>query len=243
MTAFPQKTILTPARLLKAIMAMNIFLFAMSLIYSGQKIVMSLNPFHALTPSTDVLIFLGASGRFPIDHFQAWGSLITANWLHGSLLHIVFNMLALRTVAPLVMHEYGLYRMFTIYTITGAAGFFLSYLGNVYLTIGASSGLCGLIGALLYFGKSRGGNWGQRVYQQTSGWILSLVLIGFLMPNINNWGHGGGLVGGLFLGWVLGYSDKRKTNLLDKVLCFVLMGITLLLLGKSIVQGFALLIA
>lgn len=243
MSASPHTSFLTPNGLLKAIMGANILLFAVSLIYSGRHMVMSINPFYALTPSTDILIFLGASGRFPIDQFQAWGSLITANWLHGSLLHIIFNMLALRTVAPLVMHEYGIYRMFSIYTISGAGGFFLSYLGNVHLTIGASSGLCGLIGALLYFGRSRGGNWGQRVYQQTSGWILSLVLIGFLMPNINNWGHGGGLVTGVFLGWLLGYNDKRTTHGMDKILCVVLMGITALLLAKSIIQGFLLMFA
>lgn len=240
MSTTPQPSFLTPSRVLKTIIGTNILLFLVSLIYSGRQMVMSINPFYALTPSTDALIFLGASGRYPIDHFQAWGSLITANWLHGSLLHIIFNMLALRTVAPLVMHEFGLYRMFSIYTLSGAGGFFLSYVGNVHLTIGASSGLCGLIGALLYFGRSRGGTWGQRVYQQTSGWIFSLVLIGFLMPNINNWGHGGGLVTGIFLGWVLGYNDKRKNHGLDKVLCFVLMGITALLLAGSVFQGLAL---
>ena len=229
---------LTPARLLKTIIYTNIFLFVISLIYSGRQVGMSINPFSALTPSGDVLNFLGASGRIPIDHFQAWWSLITANWLHGSLLHIIFNMLALRTVAPLVMHEYGIYRMFSIYTITGAAGFLLSYFGNVYLTIGASSGLCGLIGALLYFGKSRGGDWGQRVYKQTSGWIVSLLLIGFLVPNINNWGHGGGLTAGVFFGWIFGYNDKRKEKGFDKILCLGLMLLTALLLGRSIVNGF-----
>lgn len=229
---------LTPARLLKTIIYTNILLFVISLIYSGRQVGMSINPFSALTPSGDVLNFLGASGRIPIDHFQAWWSLITANWLHGSLLHIIFNMLALRTVAPLVMHEYGIYRMFSIYTITGAAGFLLSYFGNVYLTIGASSGLCGLIGALLYFGKSRGGDWGQRVYKQTSGWIVSLLLIGFLVPNINNWGHGGGLAAGVFFGWIFGYNDKRKEKGFDKILCLGLMLLTALLLGRSIVNGF-----
>ena len=150
-----KKTVLTPPLLLKGILYTNVFLFVVSLIYSGKNLGMSINPFHALTPSMDVLNFLGASGTIPIDHFHAWWSLITANWLHGSLLHIIFNMLALRTVAPLVMNEFGLFRTFSIYTLSGAAGFYLSHLGNVPLTIGASSGLCGLIGALLYFGKSQ----------------------------------------------------------------------------------------
>ena len=234
----PKKTVLTPALLLKGIIYINVFLFIISLIYSGKNMVMSINPFHALTPSMDVLNFLGASGKIPIEQFHAWWSLITANWLHGSLLHIIFNMLALGTVAPLVMNEFGLFRMFSIYTIAGAAGFFLSYLGNVPLTIGASSGLCGLIGALLYFGKSRGGEWGQRVFKQTSGWIISLLLFGFLIPNINNWGHGGGLLAGIFLGWAFGYNDKRMESRLDQMLSLVLMLLTAWLLIRSVIQGF-----
>jgi len=229
---------LTPAIVLKAMIYTNVVMFIISLIFSGKNMILSLNPFFAFTPSMDVLNFLGASGRLPIVKFEAWWSLITANWLHGGLLHILFNMLALKTVAPLVMKEFGLFRMFSIYTLTGMAGFLLSYIGNVYLTIGASSGLCGLIGAALYFGKSRGGQWGQLVYKQTSGWVVSLVLIGFLMPNINNWSHAGGLLSGIFLGWVLGYNEKRIENSFDKSLAIFFVGITLWLLAKSVIQGF-----
>ncbi|MDT8378662.1 MAG: rhomboid family intramembrane serine protease [Desulfotignum sp.] len=228
----------TPSRMLNTIIFTNALLFIVSLIFSGRSMHTGFNPFYAFSPSTDALIFLGASGKIPIQAYHAWESLITANWLHGSLLHIVFNMLALKTVAPLVMAEYGVYRMFTIYTVSGAFGFLLSVMGNVPLTIGASSGLCGLIGALLYFGKSRGGPWGHRVYQQTSGWIFSLILIGFLLPNINNWGHAGGLAGGLASGWILGYEDRRKERGLDRTLAVFLMGVTAVLLARPVIQGF-----
>ncbi len=229
-----------PAAVLKAMIYVNIIMFVISLVYSGKNIIFTLNPFYLLTPSTDVLTFLGASGRLPIIRFNAWGSLITANWLHGGLLHILFNMLALRTVAPLVIQEFGIFRMFSIYTLTGVAGFLLSYFGNVMLTIGASAGLCGLIGASLYFGKSRGGQWGHMVYRQTSGWVVSLVLIGFLMPGINNWCHAGGLLSGIFLAWIMGYNDKRKENLFDKILGIFLALLTVWLLAKSVINGFVL---
>ena len=147
---------------------------------------------------------------------------MTANWLHGSLLHIVFNMIALNAICPLVIREFGIFRMFSIYSITGVAGFFFSYIGGVYITIGASAGLCGLIGASLFFGKSRGGFWGQLVYKQTTGWIISLILIGFFLPNINNWGHAGGLFAGIFSGWLFGYNEKRLENSLIKLYQFFL---------------------
>lgn len=228
----------TPSRVLNTIIYANVILFIISLIFSGRSMHTGFNPFNALSPATDVLVFLGASGKIPIQAYQAWESLITANWLHGSLLHIVFNMLALKTVAPLVMVEYGVFRMFTIYTLSGAAGFLLSVMGNVPLTIGASSGLCGLIGALLYFGRSSKGLRAQQVYQQTSGWIISLVVIGFLLPNINNWGHAGGLIGGIALGWILGYDDRRRENRWDRGLAVFLTGITALLLARPVIQGF-----
>jgi len=230
--------IISPDIVLKAIIYTNIFMFVISLIYSGKNMVLSLNPFYALTPSIDVLNFLGASGTIPIIQFQAWWSLITANWLHGSLLHILFNMMALKTVAPLVIKEFGIFRMFSIYTLAGISGFLLSYFGNVYITIGASSGLCGLIGASLYFGKSRGGQWGQLVYKQTSGWVISLIIIGFLLPNINNWSHAGGVIAGIFFGWLLGYNEKRGENYFDLLLAAFFASITLFLLTKSVIEGF-----
>ncbi len=231
------RSFLTPLRLIKAVIYVNAAMFVICLLFSGSAARFTLNPFKALTPSMNVLEFMGATGVLPIVRFKAWWTLITANWLHGSLLHIFFNMMAFRTVGALVILEYGMYRMFTIYTLAGAGGFLLSYVGKVYMTIGASSGICGLIGALLYFGKSRGGEWGSRMYRQTSGWIISLALFGFLIPNINNWGHLGGLVSGIFLGWLFAYNDRRRESPGDRILAVFLMVLTGVLLIIPVIDG------
>jgi len=205
---------------LKAIITINIIFFCISLFLSGRGIQLTLNPFTALSPSVNSLIFLGAAGTIPIDKYHEWWSLLAANWLHGSLIHLLFNMTALLQITPFIIREYGKHRMVIIYTLTGMGGFFLSYLAGVKITIGASAAICGLIGAALYFGKSRGGIYGQNVFKQTSGWVFGILLIGILIPNINNWGHGGGLVGGIFLGWVLGYNAKRKETFIYKILSY-----------------------
>lgn len=228
----------TPGRLIKLIIGTNIAMYAISLLYSGKGTTFSANPLYALTPSVDVLTFLGATGRLPILKFGSWWSLITANWLHGSLLHILFNMLALKTVAPLVIKEFGPSRMFAIYALSGFTGFFASFLGNVTITIGASTGLCGLIGSLWYFGRSRGGHWGRMVYKQTSGWLISLGLFGFLLPNIDNWGHAGGFVSGILLGWIFKYNEKRKESLIDYFLAVLFALVSLAFLGRSVITGF-----
>lgn len=228
---------LNSRNLINSIVWTNVVLFVVSLLFSGSNLELTINPLNALSPSMEALTFLGATGTLPINQYQEWWSLLTANWLHGSLLHIIFNMMALRTVGPLVIHEFGIYRMFSIYTLTGVAGFYLSYLGRVPLTIGASAGLCGLIGALLFFGKSRGGDWGQRIFQQTRAWIISLVLFGFFIPNINNWGHGGGLMAGLALALILGYNDQRQENTADRILAILLGTVTLFFLIRAVGQG------
>ena len=227
----------TPAGTLKAIIAINIVMFIVSLIYSGKNIIVTLNPFYALTPSLDVLTFLGASGRFPIIKFNSWWSLITANWLHGGLLHILFNMMAFWQICPLVIREFGLYRTFVIYTASGIIGFFVSYLAGVTFTIGASAAIFGLMGSLIYYGKSRGGLYGQAIYKQVGGWVIGMFLLGLMIPVINNWGHGGGLLGGILLAYWVGYQEKSREKSLHRSLAFACVLTTLLTLTWAVFSG------
>jgi rhomboid protease GluP len=108
--------------------------------------------------------------------------------------------------------------MFAIYTLSGIFGFWVSYMAGVYLTIGASAALCGLIGAAIYFGKSRGGAYGQAIYKQVGAWAVGLLAFGFLVPGINNWGHMGGMVAGIGLGFLLGYRERKRETLTHKIL-------------------------
>ena len=232
-----QKKRITPDLVVKYIIYVNVALFVASLVLSGKGMQISLNPFTAFSPSMNALIFLGATGTIPIDQYHEWWSLISANWLHGSLVHILFNMTALVQIAPLIIHAYGISRMLAIYAIGGTAGFYLSYLAGVGVTIGASASICALIGAALYFGKSRGGVFGKAVYKQTTGWIVSLAVIGLLIPSINNWGHGGGVAAGIFLGWLLGYNERRRENIGHRVTAAVCVILTLGVLTWSLVSA------
>ncbi len=226
---------------IQAVIWVNVIMYAVSLLFS-RGLHFTLNPLTALAPSSNALIFLGAAGTMPLSYFHDWTSIFTANWLHGSLLHILFNMMALRTLAPLTAKEFGLYRMLSIYILSGAGGFFLSCIGGVPLTIGASAGLCGMIGALFYFGWSRGGSWGKMVFDQTKSWIFSLVLIGLILPNINNWGHGGGFAAGFILAFLFGYEERRRSGTIDILVCAGLSVFTCFLLFRSVFQGMKLIL-
>jgi len=121
--------------------------------------------------------------------------------------------------------------MFVIYTLGGVSGFGVSYLAGIPFTIGASAAVCGLIGALLYFGKSRGGTYGAAVYREVSGWVVGLILFGLIMPGINNWGHGGGILGGLLLGRLVGYAERRPEAAGDRFLALFCAVATVAVLG------------
>lgn len=127
-------------------------------------------------------------------------------------------MIALKQIAPLVIREFGGQRMFTIYTIGGIGGFFISLLAGISFTIGASAAVCSLIGAMLYYGKSRGGVYGQLVYRQIGGWAISIAIFGLMIPGINNWGHGGGMATGALLAALLGYRERKRLTIRDQFL-------------------------
>ncbi len=191
-----------------------------------------------LSPTQNSLMLLGATGTVPIDYYGRTWTLLSANYLHGGILHLVFNLVALYQIGPWAETEYGTSRMFTIYTLGGVAGYFISYVAGVPFTIGASAAVCGLVGSLLYYGKSRGGGYGNAVYQQLSGWVISIFIFGLVFPGINNWGHGGGLVGGALIGALLGYSEKKRETLFNHALALICAVATIAALGFALTKAF-----
>lgn len=225
------------SQIIRSIIYVNVGMYLLSLAISPLSTGLTLNPFEFLSPGGRSLVALGASGVGPIDGLHRWWTILSANYLHGSILHILFNMMALNQIGRLIADEYGGYRAFTIYTLSGAFGYVVSYLAGIPLTLGASGALCGMIGAGLYYGKSRGGAYGQMVYQQIRGWVVGLFLFGFLAPGIDNWAHGGGLVAGLLLGLLLSYNEKRREGFFDKALAGVCLFVTAAVLILSVTSG------
>ena len=240
--AWWKNTILTqgfnnPYLLVKWIIGVNIGIYVISLLLNPKGFALALNPLTLLSPSGQILELLGATGKIPIDAFQRYWTLVSASYLHGGILHIFFNMAAFRQLGLLVCREYGTYRMFVIYTLGGVIGFFISYLAAVPWTIGASASVCSLAGALLYYGKSRGGVYGRTLYKQIGIWVIILFIFGILIPVINNWGHGGGIAAGIALGFLLGYQERKKEGIFQKLLAVTCALITVLILGWAVLSG------
>jgi rhomboid protease GluP len=156
----------------------------------------------------DVVERFGISGAIPVFVHDRWWTLLSAGWLHGSLLHIGFNLMAIRNLGPGMVHLYGASRTILIYVISCATGFLASstsgYFGLLYgfewpiagapYTLGASASIFGFFGAILYYGR-RGGS--SAIRNQAMQWIGFSLLIGFYPGlHIDNWAHLGGLAGG-----------------------------------------------
>ena len=226
-------------QLIKTVIYTNVGMYLLSLLMNPTRMGLSANPFMFLSPSNGALLLLGATGTIPIDQGHRWWTLVSANYLHGGILHIFFNMFAFWQLGPLVMREYGVNRLISIYTLGGIFGFFVSYLRGTGLTLGASAAICSLIGASLYYGKSRGGAYGQAIYKQIITWVVVIFLYGFLARgSIDNWGHGGGIAAGIVLGYLLGYQERTTENLFHKSLAGGCVVLTVAVLVLAITSSF-----
>lgn len=165
-----------------------------------------------VAPSHEVLLRLGTGGWISWTAGQWWG-LLTSNYLHANVLHILFNMLALRSLGPLVELEFGSSRFILIYTLTGLFGSVVTLLAGVPSSVGASGAVFGLIGALLLYGWRRGGTWGKGIFRNMLFWGLINIGMGFAFPMINNYAHIGGMVSGILIAFLLGFNDRQKANL------------------------------
>ncbi|MCK9230880.1 MAG: rhomboid family intramembrane serine protease [Syntrophales bacterium] len=234
---FISSLLTNPYDIIKIIISVNAALYILTLVLDPASTGLSGNPLAFLSPSSNSLLLLGATGTYPIGRFGSWWTLLSACYLHGGILHILFNMLALRQIGPLVIHEFGVHRFFAIYTITGIVGFFLSWVAGVSFTIGASASVCGLIGATLFYGKARGGSFGTALFRQVLGWLVIIAIFGFIVPGINNWAHGGGAASGIVLAFLLGYNDRNSENHRHRFLAMGCVGLTVTILLWAILRA------
>lgn len=215
-----------------------VILYVMSLVFDPQAALQPRGYLNVFSPSLAALRALGATGAVPWQEGQ-WWTLFTAIYLHGGLLHILFNVLWIRQLGPAVQELYGPSRLVIVFTVAGAAGFLASNLLVYDFTIGASGSIFGLLGALVAFGQKRGGTFGAMVLRQYGQWAVVLFVLGFLMPGVNNIAHGGGFVGGFAAGLMLALAEHRSETAFDQLLAAAAIGVTLLGFGLAIWSAFA----
>ncbi len=133
---------------------------------------------------------------------QVW-RLLTPLLLHGSLTHIGFNMYALFSIGAGMESRMGHRRFLILYLVSGFAGNVFSFYFSPANSLGASTAIFGLLaaeGVFLYQNKGLFGSRGNKALGNIIMVAAVNLFIG-LSPNIDNWGHIGGLLGGIIFAW------------------------------------------
>ena len=190
-----------------AVIGACVVLYVLSLVIDPRGILRMAGMFDILAPTSGALAVLGMTGGFAMAQGR-WWTLLTAVFLHGSLLHLLFNMVITRQYLPHVVELYGSARAWVIFVVAGAVGFAVSNLAAGVPTIGASGAIFGLLAALIVYGRRTRQH---AVTQQLWASAGMMFVFGFLMPTVNNWAHAGGFAGGFVAAEALSFSGRRES--------------------------------
>jgi membrane associated rhomboid family serine protease len=139
----------------------------------------------------------------------AWWMILTSAFTHIDLLHIGFNMLALYILGPPVERALGHSRFLTIYIFSALTGSAAVYLlsSPASSTLGASGAIFGLMGTVLILSYLYRGDMTNILI-----WLGMNIALTFMLGSQISWqGHLGGLVGGIFAGWLFGRPAPRPS--------------------------------
>jgi len=167
-----------------------------------------------------IIYYYGGVSRWALNRGLVY-TVISALFLHGSFLHIAFNMFALYQLGRIVEGVYGQKKFLIFYFGTGLAGNLSAafFSPPSVPTIGSSSAIFGLVGVLFILGFRKDT---PAILQSVTGLSLLPIIIinlifGFTAQNISNSAHIGGLLSGIALGWFIGpglstFRRRRPTT-------------------------------
>ncbi|KAL9229314.1 hypothetical protein vseg_004796 [Gypsophila vaccaria] len=159
----------------------------------------------AQVASNGKLMLWGAKINSLIDRGQLW-RLLTSSFLHANVGHLLINCYSLNSIGPTMEDICGTGRFFTIYFASALTSSTMSYWLCPKPAVGASGAIFGLVGSVAMF-SLRHRNLlpsGAQNLQHVAQIILLNLVIGLSSKRIDNWGHLGGLLGGVAVSWLIG---------------------------------------
>jgi rhomboid protease GluP len=161
-----------------------------------------------LTPSATQLQAWGANDGSRIVLRGEYWRLFTSVFIHGGLIHLAVNMWSLMVIGPLVERLYGNLAFAIIYLASGLGGAIASVAASpVRIGVGASGAICGVLGALMAFlithRRSIPASLLKSLGANVLGIIVFMVVLGRIVPNIDQEAHYGGLATGFLCGLLL----------------------------------------
>ena len=194
-------------------------LYALSCIPGGLNLASLING-----PGVPELVQVGGNARdLTFGNLEVW-RLLTATLLHGGFVHILMNGLALWNLGGQLEEIVGGEEVLLAFVVTGIAGSLASAgLGNPQIiSIGASGAICGLFGFICAVGTRNV----QQLLEQLRRNVMNIVLLlglGFIIPNVDNWAHIGGILSGLALGFFYRPQSRDRRRVLGGLSAVVLV--------------------
>ena len=194
----PKKIIFT-----HLIMAICFIMFGVTALFDGLDALLSVN--------TVTVLKLGANWAPLLKGGEVW-RLISYMFLHAGIIHLMINMYSLLILGTQTETFIGKWKFLVIYLVSGICGGLMSSALDPNVSIGASGAIFGLTGSLLYFGYHYRNYLGAALRNQIIPVIIINLLIGYMTPNIDNWCHIGGLIGGFLITMAVGVDGKSKSS-------------------------------
>ena len=186
-----------------------IFTNIISLICIIMYIIVGIYGNNFLNFDANILAIFGANNIILIKNGEIW-RLLTCAFLHVGLIHLLVNMYSLIVIGPSVEGLIGKGKFVFIYLISAISASLMSlvFVDSNIVSVGASGAIFGLMGALLYFGYHYRLYLNDAIKTQIIPVILFNLVIGFMMPGIDNGAHIGGLIGGYLATMAIGIKNK-----------------------------------
>ncbi len=173
--------------------------------------------------NTLTLLMFGANNRYLVQQGEIW-RLASSMFLHIGIIHLLVNMYSLYIIGRQLEGFLGKIKYLIVYLGSGILGSLLSVVVHSSISAGASGAIFGLLGSLLYFGYHYRLYLGTVLKTQVIPIIIINLLIGFMLPGIDNFAHIGGLVGGYLLTMALGVPGKsRKSDRINGTIVLILL--------------------
>jgi rhomboid protease GluP len=173
--------------------------------------------------STKTIVRFGAKVNFLIADGEYY-RFITPIFLHLSFYHLGFNCLAIYILGRDIEAIFGKKRFLAIYFFSGFISSLASFLFNASISAGASGAVFGLLGShiFLYFNfKERY----KKIYGNSFLILIGINLVmGFVYPNIDNFGHLGGLIGGVIITYAV-HVKNHPFDLKRQIITFLIIPI------------------
>ncbi|ABR30410.1 Rhomboid family protein [Thermosipho melanesiensis] len=191
----------------------------------------------------EVMLYLLFGAQYgPLVSSGQWYRIVTAMFVHGGFIHLVFNMYALYFLGRIVENVYGTDKFLFFYFSTGIIGNLATqfFYYNSF-SVGASGAIFGLVGVLFAAGFRRDTPYTLKPITGTAflPMILVNIFLGFIPgSNINNAAHLGGFLSGMALGYFIPiYEYSWNIRKLWKILSRVLVGVIIVSYIFLIIEG------